>query len=69
VRYIVLFIAFPIMAVGLVEFLLLICGAVRDTIIGWKRHREYLRVRRDFLDSPVEMVNDRGEVFWVGYKK
>jgi len=68
-KYIVLFIAFPIMAVGLVEFLLLICGAICDSIIGWKRRREHLRIRRDFLDNPVEMTNDRGEVFWVGYKK
>ena len=68
-KYAVFLIIIPIMFVGFVEFSLVTIEAISSVITRWRKQRKIDAIRRDFLDNPVEMVNDRGEVFWVGYKK
>jgi len=69
VKYIVLLIVIPIMFVGFVEFILVAIETISSVINRHKRQKEIETIRRDFLNNPVEMVSDKGKVFWIGYKK
>jgi hypothetical protein len=40
-----------------------------DTIIYLFEKRRDKKMMEKYIENPVEMVNDKGEVFWVGYKK
>lgn len=68
-KYVVFLIVIPVMAVGFVEFILVSIETISCVIDRHKRQREIETIRRDFLNNPVEMVSDKGKVFWVGYKK
>ena len=55
--------------IGFMEFLYWVFICSYSLTKKYITDREIERIRRDFLDDPVEMMNDRGEVFWVGYHK
>ena len=61
-------VVWPILILGMVMFVEF-CFWVLDGISYLIHRRKEKQLIRDYVENPVEMVNDRGEVFWVGYKK
>lgn len=57
-----------ILLLGMVLFVEF-CFWALDGISYLIRRHEEKKLIEYFLDNPVEMTNDKGEVFWVGYKK
>lgn len=55
--------------IGFVEFLYWVFIQSYCLTRKYITDREIERIRGEYLDDPVEMVNDRGDVFWVGYRK
>lgn len=63
--YLVIWSALLVVMVMVVECMFWIWDNINYYI---QRHKEY-KILKDYVENPVEMTNDRGEVFWVGYKK
>lgn len=66
---VVLTVLWALCLIGFVEFLYWVFIQSYSLTRKYITDREIERIRRDFLDDPVEMTNDRGEIFWVGYHK
>lgn len=54
---------------GFVELCWLIFENILWAIDNFIQDRKLIKLRREFVDNPVELIGDNGKIYYVGYKK
>jgi hypothetical protein len=69
ILYVVMVVLYGLCAIGLVEVLYCLCGGLAKIFISCHKDKQYRRLRKEFLDYPVEMVDGNGKIFYPRYRK
>jgi hypothetical protein len=69
ILFVVIVVLYGLCAIGLIEVLYCLYGGLAKIFISSHKNKEYKRLRQEFLDYPLEMVDGNGKIFYPRYRK